>query len=56
MDKHREEYIAELEEMGLEYSDETQKLDPWRGIYNYSKAEYRSSDGCIVREKYARKV
>jgi len=54
MKAHLEEFKVELEEQGLEYDDETKKLDPWRGIYPYSRAEYRDVDGRLVSEDEAR--
>jgi adenine-specific DNA-methyltransferase len=53
MDKHREEYKAEIEGMGLEWDEETQKTDPWRGIYNYCNAEYRDVEGHLVATEKA---
>lgn len=51
---HIEEYKAELREQGLEYEEETKKQDPWRGIYGYSFAEYRTGDWEFVDELSAR--
>ncbi|MEI8140362.1 MAG: site-specific DNA-methyltransferase [bacterium] len=48
---HRAEFRAELEEQGIEY-DRT--LDSWKGLYNYSHAEYRDSNGRFVKEQQAR--
>jgi len=48
---HRAEFRAELEEQGVEY-DRT--LDSWKGLYNYSHAEYRDSEGNLVKEQQAR--
>jgi len=53
-DQHVEKYKAELKEQGLEYDEETQKQDPWRGLYNYSHAEYRDRNGRLVAEGEAR--
>lgn len=53
-DKHLHEYKQELHEAGLKYDEETKKQDPWRGIYAYANAEYRSKDGKIVPENEAR--
>jgi len=52
--QHIEEYKTELREMGLDYDEETKKQDPWRGIYQYSNAEYRDHDGQIVIEAQAK--
>ena len=51
---HIEEYKAELHALGLAYDEETKKQDPWRGIYAYSFAEYRSDDGRVVTDLEAR--
>lgn len=48
MEQHREEYRKELEAIGLNYNKETQKQDPWRGIYNYKNVEYRDNQGRYV--------
>lgn len=53
--KHIVEFKAELRELGLEYNEETKKQDPWRGIYNYSYAEYRDTSKKLVSEINARK-
>jgi adenine-specific DNA-methyltransferase len=50
-EKHRAEFRAELEEAGIEF-DKT--LDPWKGLYNYNRAEYRSADGRFLSEVEAR--
>lgn len=49
-ERHRQEFREELEELGLEYE---KKLDPWRGLYNYSNAEYRDHDGSYIDESKA---
>jgi len=53
--KHVDEFKDELKDMGLKYNEETKKQDPWRGIYNYNKAEYRDSEGKLVDEPAASK-
>jgi len=50
MADHRKEFEQELHELGLQYDDETKKLDPWKGIYNYKHAEYRDQSGQLVAE------
>ena len=52
-EQHLGIYKAELAEMGLQYDEETKKLDPWRGLYNYSHAEYRLPEGTLVNESEA---
>ncbi len=42
---HRNEVKEMLENLGIEYD---KKLDPWKGVYQYSNAEYRSEDGSYV--------
>ena len=51
---HIEEYKAELREQGLEYDEDTKKQDPWRGIFAYCHAEYKTSDGKIIDAKFAK--
>lgn len=53
--QHIEDYKEELREQGLQYDEETKKQDPWRGIYAYNNAEYRSADGQVVNEADAAK-
>jgi adenine-specific DNA-methyltransferase len=55
MAEHREAYKKELQEIGLTYNKETQKQDPWRGIYNYNRVEYRDSHGQFTAFEDARK-
>ena len=52
-EKRRSEFRAELEELGVEY-DRT--LDPWKGTYQYSNAEYRDENGKFVDESIAKKT
>lgn len=52
--QHIADYKAELQEIGLEYNEETKKQDPWRGIYNYCHAEYRDAQEGIVSESEAK--
>lgn len=54
MERHRTEYKQELRQLGLTYNSETQKQDPWKGIYNYVHAEYRDSGGTLINESDAR--
>ena len=49
--QHREEFRAELEEQDIEYD---KNLDLWKGLYNYSQAEYRDADGKFVEEEDAK--
>ena len=50
-EKHRGDFKAELEEMGVEYD---KNLDLWKGLYNYSHAEYRDDDGHLMKPEKAR--
>ncbi|MBV2264502.1 MAG: hypothetical protein KUL79_13245 [Thauera sp.] len=43
--KHRDELKAELDEVGIEYE---RNIDPWKGTYAYSNAEYRDENGALV--------
>ena len=56
MDKHLADYKEELREMDLTYNEDTQKQDPWRGIYQYCNAEYRDKSGNLVDEALAREA
>lgn len=50
---HRQVFRDELEEMGVEYD---KNLDLWKGLYNYSHAEYRDEKGKYVAPDKARKA
>ena len=52
-DRHRADLQEQLEGQGFEWEAE-KKNDPWKGLYNYSHAEYRNSEGNIVPETEAR--
>lgn len=52
-EQHRIEFREEIEGQGLEWEDE-EGNDPWRGLFNYSHAEYRNADGGFVEESRAR--
>ncbi|HRH94504.1 MAG TPA: site-specific DNA-methyltransferase [Prosthecobacter sp.] len=56
MQSHLADFKNELIEMGLVYDEETKKQDPWKGIYNYTHAEYRLADGTFVEPEHARAV
>lgn len=49
---HVIEYREEVEAEGLDW-DEEKKNDPWKGLFNYSHAEYRDQQGRIVPEAQA---
>ncbi|HNP84063.1 MAG TPA: site-specific DNA-methyltransferase [Nitrospira sp.] len=50
---HKISYREEIESQGLEW-EEYQKDDPWRGLYNYSHAEYRDRNGRLISEEDAK--
>ena len=50
---HRREYREGIEAQDLDY-DEERRNDPWRGLFNYTLAEYRDADGNYVPEKKAK--
>ena len=52
MSEHLVAFKEELEAQGLMYNEETNKLDPWKGIYNYKRAEYRDTHGSFVPEEF----
>jgi len=54
-DRHLLEFREEIESLGFEWKNE-KKNDPWKGIYNYSRAEYRDENGKYVEEADARKL
>jgi adenine-specific DNA-methyltransferase len=47
--RHRAEYREQVEAKGLDLDDEKGN-DPWKGIFNYSRAEYRDSSNVLVPE------
>lgn len=51
--RHKIEYREEIEAQGLEWENEKGN-DPWKGIFSYTQAEYRDSQGKIVPEIEAR--
>jgi adenine-specific DNA-methyltransferase len=52
MQKHRFEFKAELEEQGIDYD---KSLDPWRGLFNYKRAEYRDDNARYICERDAKR-
>ena len=52
-ERHRADLQEQLEGEGFEWETE-KRNDPWKGLYNYSHAEYRDSEGKIVPETEAR--
>jgi adenine-specific DNA-methyltransferase len=51
-DHHKIEFREEVEAQGLDFEDEKNN-DPWKGLYNYSHAEYRDTQGKFVVETEA---
>ncbi len=51
---HKVQYREEVEANGQEWDAETKRQDPWRGIYPYNRAEYRSAEGRFCPEAEAR--
>jgi adenine-specific DNA-methyltransferase len=52
-EQHRMTLRDEVEARGLDWEEE-QGNDPWKGLYNYSHAEYRDAAGRLVPEKAAK--
>ena len=52
-EQHRIEFREEIEAQGLEWEDEKGN-DPWKGLFNYSGAEYRDANGALVAEGEAK--
>ena len=52
-EQHKVDYRTDVEAQGLDLEEEKDN-DPWRGLYNYSHAEYRDADGRWVPESEAR--
>ncbi|WP_078757943.1 DNA methyltransferase [Novilysobacter spongiicola] len=53
-ERHREEYRDEVIASGAEWDADAKRQDPWRGIYPYSRAEYRDADSRLVDENDAK--
>lgn len=51
--QHQIEYREQIEAEDLEWEEE-KKNDPWKGLFNYSKAEYRDSCGNLVPPEMAK--
>jgi adenine-specific DNA-methyltransferase len=51
-EQHKMEFREELESQGLDWDDEKSN-DPWKGLFNYNRAEYRSGSGVLIPEKEA---
>ena len=52
-EQHRIQFRQEIEAQGLEWDDEKGN-DPWKGLFNYSHAEYRDATGVFVEENEAK--
>lgn len=45
------DFKDQIEATGEEWDEEAAKQDPWKGIYNYCRAEYRDSSGrCVPQD------
>lgn len=51
-EQHRQAFREDLEERKITYD---KKLDQWKGLYNYSHAEYRDANGRLVSAETAKK-
>lgn len=51
--RHKVEYKEFIESQGLEWEDHKSN-DPWKGIFNYSRLEYRNNEGEIVDTEFAK--
>ena len=52
-DSHKIEFREAVEAEGLEWDDEKGN-DPWKGLYSYSRAEYRDANGTLAEPAKAR--
>jgi adenine-specific DNA-methyltransferase len=52
-EQHKLDYRSDVEAQGLDLEEEKDN-NPWRGLYNYSHAEYRNADGRLVPEREAK--
>ncbi|MDP2833286.1 MAG: DNA methyltransferase [Pseudomonadota bacterium] len=51
-EQHKLDYRCDVEAQGLDLEEEKNN-DPWRGLFNYDRAEYRDAEGRLVPEKQA---
>ncbi len=54
-EQHQLEYRTFVEDQGLEWDDEKGN-DPWKGLFNYRRAEYRDQSGKLIPESMAEEV
>ena len=52
---HKIAFREEVDALGLEWDDEKGN-DPWKGLFNYSHAEYRDATGRLIAEEDAKSV
>lgn len=52
-EQHKMGFRQQVEDQGLDWEEEKSN-DPWRGLFNYSRAEYRDSIGSFVAESEAK--
>lgn len=51
-ERHKIEFLEEIEALGFEWEEEKSN-DPWKGLFNYIRAEYRDTKGTYVPEAEA---
>ena len=51
---HIAELRSNVEASGKVWNDAEKKKDPWKGIFNYNRAEYRDCDGHVVPPEKAK--
>jgi adenine-specific DNA-methyltransferase len=54
--EHLVSFREAWENRGGEWDAEARRQDPWKGIYNYNRAEYRDNEGNLVNENDARRL
>lgn len=52
-ERHKIEIREEIESLGLDWEEEKGN-DPWKGLFNYNRAEYRDEEGKYVPEREAK--
>jgi adenine-specific DNA-methyltransferase len=52
-ERHKNEFREQIEAQGLAWEDEKSN-DPWKGLYNYDRAEYRDDSGNLIPESEAK--
>jgi adenine-specific DNA-methyltransferase len=52
-ERHKIEFREEIEAQGLDWDDEMGS-DPWKGLFNYNRVEYRDASGALVSKEDAK--